>query len=477
MADALIVGAGPAGLFAALELSKSGFEVLVVDQGSDIPDRICPMKKRDHCLHCVPCHIMCGVGGAGTYSDGLLNLHPSIGGDLEALAGKEAWKLVEQVDSVFLRYGAPSETQEPTPEDAEMLSHKAASAGARFIAIRQRHMGSDRTPQIIAAFKEDLEKRGVRFLLNTCVADLIVDNSSCKGVRLADGTALVAKATLLALGRIGAPLIDNLVDRYRIKARYGPLDVGVRVEVPSIIMGPVTRINRDPKFHIVTRRYDDFVRTFCTNPGGFVVKEEYPEFVATNGHSLLGVQSDNTNFAFLVRLELTEPVENTTAYGMSIAKLVTTIGGKKPVIQRLGDLHRGRRSTEKRIDRNPVKNTLKDVTPGDISMALPHRIVMDIIEGLEILNEIIPGVNADSTLLYAPEIKFYAREIGVDDKMQTSISGLYAAGDGAGLSRGIVIAAATGIMAGSGMASGMTSGMASGMTSGMTSGMARGHGP
>ncbi|HSD57917.1 MAG TPA: NAD(P)/FAD-dependent oxidoreductase [Methanotrichaceae archaeon] len=453
MADVIIVGAGPAGLFAALELSGSGSEVLVVDQGSDIPERICPMKKRDHCQHCVPCHIMCGVGGAGTYSDGLLNLHPSIGGDLEALAGQEAWKLVELVDSAFLRYGAPTKTQEPTQEDAEMLSHKAASAGARFVPIRQRHMGSDRTPQIIAAFKEDLVKKGISFLLNSCVVDLIIEGSRCKGVRLADGTILEAKTTLLALGRIGAPLIDKLVDRYRIKARYGPLDVGVRVEVPSIIMDPVTRINRDPKFYIVTRRYDDFVRTFCTNPGGFVVKEEYPEFIATNGHSLLGEQSENTNFAFLVRLELTEPVENTTAYGMSIAKLVTTIGGKRPVIQRLGDLHRGRRSTEMRIARNPVRNTLKDVTPGDISMALPHRIVMDIIEGLEILNEIIPGVNADSTLLYAPEIKFYAREIRVNSKMQTSITGLYAAGDGAGLSRGIVTAAATGILAGRGMAS------------------------
>lgn len=455
MPDVIIVGAGPAGMFAGLELSKTGAQILLIDQGRDISGRICSMKDKGHCLHCDPCHIMCGVGGAGAYSDGLLNLHPGIGGDLERLAGGSAWTLIDEVDSVFLRYGAPSEIQQPSSEDAEMLQRKAASAGARFISIKQRHMGSDRTPEIIEAFQRDLEKRGVKFLLATRVVDLIVDGCKCLGVRLGDGAEIRADKTLLAMGRVGAQIIGELIDKYSIKARYGPLDVGVRVEVPSIIMDPVTNINRDPKFHIITHRYDDFIRTFCTNPGGYVVKEEYPDFIATNGHSMTDHRSENTNFAFLVRLELTKPVENTTAYGMSIAKLVTTIGGRRPVIQRLGDLHRGRRSTEERIARNPVRNTLKDVTPGDISMALPQRIVMDVIEGLEILNEIIPGVNSDSTLLYAPEIKFYAREIRVDEKLQTNIQNLFVAGDGAGLSRGIVTAAATGILAGKGIASDM----------------------
>jgi hypothetical protein len=395
--------------------------------------------------------MMCGIGGAGTYSDGLLNLHPLIGGDLAKLAGDDAWNLIEKVDSTFLKYGAPKEVIEPAPEDVEMLGRKAAAAGARFIAIRQRHMGSDKTPEIISAFKQDLQEKGVEFLLNSSVIDLMVEDLECKGIVLSNGQHIRADKTLLALGRVGAPFLEDLVERYKIRARYGPLDVGVRVEVPSVIMDPVTHINRDPKFHIVTHRYDDFLRTFCTNPGGFVVKEEYPEFIATNGHSLISEKSENTNFAFLVRLELTEPVENTTAYGVSIAKLVTTIGGRKPVLQRLGDLHRGRRSTADRIARNSVKNTLMDVTPGDISMALPHRIVMDLIEGLEILNEIIPGVDADSTLLYAPEIKFYARELLVNEKLQTSISKLHAAGDGAGLSRGLVTAAATGILAGRGI--------------------------
>ena len=456
MADVIIVGAGPAGMFAALELSRSKADILVIDQGMDVSDRVCPMKKKDHCLHCDPCSIMCGVGGAGTYSDGLLNLHPAIGGDLERLAGDEAWNLVDEVDSAFLRYGAPGLTIEPSEDEAETLKRKAAAAGARFIPIKQRHMGSDKTPLIIEAFKRDLEQKGVKFLLNSRATDLIIEQEGCHGVKLADGIQIKARKTLLALGRVGAQWTGDLIDGYGIRARYGPLDVGVRVEVPSVIMDPVTRINRDPKFHIITCRYDDFVRTFCTNPGGFVVKEEYQEFIATNGHSMTDRRSENTNFAFLVRLELTKPVENTTAYGMSIAKLVTTIGGRRPVIQRLGDLHRGRRSTEERIARNPVKNTLKDVTPGDISMALPQRIVMDIIEGLEILNQIMPGVNADSTLLYAPEIKFYAREVEVDRSLQTSIEGLYAAGDGAGLSRGIVTAAATGILAGRGIALALT---------------------
>ncbi|NPV61367.1 MAG: NAD(P)/FAD-dependent oxidoreductase [Methanotrichaceae archaeon] len=457
MVRAAIIGSGPAGLFAALELCRSQAQIVVIDQGQDIGERICPMKKKGHCLHCEPCHIMCGVGGAGTYSDGLLNLHPGIGGDLEALAGPDAWKLVEEVDAAFLRYGAPTETIEASPEDAECLRRRAAAAGARFIAIKQRHMGSDLTPEIIEAFKRDLKGKGVNFLLGARAEDLAMEGSRCVGARLSDGRVVGADVTLLSPGRVGASWISQLIDRYGIRARFGPLDVGVRVEVPSVIADPVTRINRDPKFHIITRRYDDFVRTFCTNPGGFVVKEEYPDFIATNGHSLLTQKTENTNFAFLVRLELTEPVENTTAYGMSIAKLVTTIGGRKPVLQRLGDLHRGRRSTRERIARNPVRNTLQDVTPGDISMALPHRVLMDVIEGLEILNQIIPGVNADATLLYAPEIKFYAREILVGKDLQTNIPGLYAAGDGAGLSRGIVTAAATGILAGRGMAVALSS--------------------
>jgi uncharacterized protein len=312
-------------------------------------------------------------------------------------------------------------------------------------------MGSDNAPKVIGNFEKDLKERGVEFLLGTKVDDLIIEDNACVGVVLKDKSEIRSLFTIIAPGRVGATWIDEVVKKHKIEAKYAPIDVGVRVEVPAIIMDPITKINRDPKFHIQTKTYDDFVRTFCTNEHGFVVKEEYEGFIATNGHSMINQESENTNFAFLVRVELTEPIENTVRYGRSIAKLATTIGGGKPVIQRMGDLRRGRRTTESRLMKNTVVNTLKDVTPGDISMALPHRIVTDIREGLEVLNEIIPGVASDSTLLYAPEVKFYSMQVLVDRNMESSVKNLFAAGDGAGLSRDIVNAAATGVIAARGI--------------------------
>jgi uncharacterized FAD-dependent dehydrogenase len=312
---------------------------------------------------------------------------------------------------------------------------------------------------VIKSFKDDLMAHGIEFLLNTHVTDLLIEEDGvaengtkvCRGVITENGDTIKGGCTLLTPGRVGATWVDELIKRHGIDAEYADIDVGVRVEVPAITMNPVTKINHDPKFHIRTKRYDDFARTFCTNERGFVVKEEYADFVGVNGHSMKTKKSENTNFAFLVRVGLTKPVENTTRYGRSIAKLATTIGGGKPILQRMGDLRRGRRSSWHSIKRNLVRNTLKDVTPGDISMALPHRITMDIIEGLEKLNEIIPGVASDSTLLYAPEIKFYAMRTKVDRNMETTVKNLFAAGDGTGLSRDIVNAAATGILAARGV--------------------------
>lgn len=470
--DVIIVGAGPAGLFAAHEFKKEWLEredqrkkVLVIEKGKDVEERRCFVEEFGNCNHCEECNIMSGVGGAGTWSDGTLNLRPDIGGNLAEFCDHEtAWQLVTEVDSVFLDYGMPDELYKGTEEDIEELKRRAASVGASFIEINQRHMGSDKTRDVIKAFKTDLVGNGIEFMLNTAVVDLLVEEGNeererereregttgtkvCRGVITENGDTIRSGCTLVAPGRVGAAWVGEMIKKHGIEAEYAGIDVGVRVEVPAITMNPVTRINRDPKFHIRTKRYDDFARTFCTNERGFVVKEDYDDFIGVNGHSLKTKKSENTNFAFLVRVELTKPVENTTKYGRSIAKLATTIGGGKPIIQRMGDLRRGRRSTWERIERNLVRNTLNDVTPGDVSMALPHRITMDIIEGLEKLNEIIPGVASDSTLLYAPEIKFYAMRMKVDRNMETTVKNLFAAGDGAGLSRDIVNAAATGILA------------------------------
>lgn len=463
----VIVGAGQASMFCAYELIKGGLnDILLIDKGRDVDKRGCSTRKGNGCVHCEPCGTMCGVGGAGTYSDGTLNLRPDIGGDLKEQTGDErsAWELVDYVDSIFLEFGATQVMHIPTGKKVEELKRKARSVGAKFIDIRQRHIGSDKAPEIISNFKKYLEANGAEFLLETEVRDLIIENNTCKGVVIVEEKAsgadlaktsdIFSEFTIIAPGRIGTDWIESMIKKHKIGAKYGHIDIGVRVEVPAIIMDPITEINHDPKFHIKTKTYGDFVRTFCTNEHGHVVKEEYEKFVCTNGHSYSRnskMESENTNFAFVVKIELTEPLENTNKFGKSIAILTTTLGGGRPILQTMEDLKKARRSTQERIERNLVTNTLKDVTPGDISLALPKRILKDIEEGLETLNEIIPGITADSTLIYAPEIKFYSMKVNVDRNMETSINGLFAAGDGAGLTRDIVNAAATGVLAGRGI--------------------------
>jgi len=449
--DVIIIGAGPAGMFGAYELAYRGngkLSVLVIDQGHDVKNRKCPVQNYKTCTKCPVCSIMSGVGGAGTLSSGLLNLRPDIGGDLIEFTGDEkgAWDLVNYVDSIFLKYGAPKDVYRGDVDEAIELQRRSASCGIKFLPITQRHMGSDGAPKVIDNFKADLEKMGIKFMLDARVEDVKAGK-----VILENGTTLNARYILLAPGRVGANWAAGVARRLSIPAKHEPIDIGVRVEVPAFVMAPIIAVNRDPKFHIYTDTYDDFVRTFCVNHQGFVVKEVYDKFVGVNGHSMTETTSDNSNFAFLVRVVLTEPVEDTTAYGRSVVQQATILGGGEPIIQRLGDLRMGRRSTWTRISHSQIKPTLRSATPGDIAMAMPHRIVADIIEGLEKLDEIIPGVASSSTLLYAPEIKFSANKFEVNNDLETPIENLFVAGDGVGLSRGIVGAAANGVIAGRGI--------------------------
>jgi len=444
----LIIGAGPAGLFAAHELSKnSKLSVTVLDWGREIEKRTCPAFEDGKCIGCKPCHIMCGLGGAGGMSSGILNLRYDIGGDLSELTKSvsKAEKLVKEVDDIFVEHGAPKEVYGEESEEVEALTRRAAAAGVRFIPILQRHIGSEYLPDIINSIRNKLEKQGVKFMLNSKVEQIGKGEVTVKGKRIH------AKCILAAPGRVGADWFAGQARNLGVNLTHGPIDVGVRVEVPAVVYEPVVKVNRDPKFHIRTKTFDDFVRTFCTNAMGWVMEERYDDHVGVNGQSLRAKKSQNTNFALLVHIGLTLPVTDTTAYGQSLAYLATTIGGGRPLLQRLGDLRGGRRSTWERVGRGHVKPTLRSVTPGDISMAMPGRIVTDIIEGLECLDKVSPGVAEDSTLLYAPEVKLYAMQIHVDENMETNVPNLFVAGDGAGLSRGIVAAAATGLLAARGI--------------------------
>lgn len=402
------------------------------------------MRHYTKCLKCEPCAILCGLGGAGGLSDGKLNLKADIGGNLHEFT-EDAQSLIKKIDTIFLGHGAPRKLYGKNLKELEKL---ASQHGIRFIPIPQRHIGSDKLPAVISSLRKELEAKGVEFLLETDVRDIEKEEQFSF---ILDKDLIQSEYVIAAVGRSGAEWLEKQAEKFGISTKYAPIDIGVRVEVPSVVMEDIISMAWDPKFHIYTSKYDDFVRTFCVCPKGFVVMEDYGNYVSVNGHSSIGEKSDNTNFAFLVNVALTEPLENTTAYGISIASMATILGGKMPIVQRLGDLKAGCRSTWQRIKKSYVEPTLTNATPGDISMALPHRIVTDIIEGLDQLSNVIPGVAEDSTLLYAPEIKFYSMRFAVGKNMETNLQNFFVAGDGAGLSRGIVASAATGIIAARGI--------------------------
>jgi len=457
--DVLIVGAGPAGMFAAHELAVLGegkLKVGIIEKGYYARQRKCPLQepKVGKCTYCEPCHILYGVGGAGTLSSGLINLRPDVGGELHELVGswEKAWELIEYVDQIFLKFGAPPDTlHEPDPERVKEIEKRAAKVGAKFVPIRQRHIGTDNSIKVIDNMTKFLKKGGVDFIIGTTAVD--VDKVDGQFVVRTNRGEFRSKLLLLAPGRGGAEWFVKVARKLGVELEPGPLDVGVRVEVPAAVMEDIISVEVDPKIIIYTKTFDDKVRTFCTNHRGFVVKEVYDDgTVGVNGHAYLSKKSENTNFAFLVTVKLTDPMEDTIEYGKNIARLATRLGGGNPLVQRLVDLESGRRSTWERIKRGIVRPTLREVTPGDISMAYPYRIITNILEGLKSLDYIIPGVLSPHTLLYAPEIKYYSMKARVDRNMETVVDGLYAAGDGAGLSRGINVAAATGAIAGRAMA-------------------------
>ncbi len=429
--DVAILGAGPAGLFAAEELLGSSLATVLIDRGPE------PGKRT---------HISFGIGGAGAFSDGKLNLTPKIGGDPASIGRTDAeiQPYIDRVDATFTRFGAPQEYSGEDPDALAELKEMAGRYGIEFTSGRQRHIGTASLRQTIDRFYQHLLAQGALTSLENRVQRI---DRQGERFLLQGSEEIEARYVIAAPGRAGAYWLRDEAARLGITTEYGPIDVGVRVEFPAELYSAIERVMYDAKLRVRTPTYDDMVRTFCTNPRGFVVRETYEEFSLVNGHAENEVKTENTNFALLSHIELTDPVEDTTEYGRAIAKLATTIGGGRPIIQRLKDLKQGRRSTAERLARVTISPTLTDATPGDISMALPDRVMVNLLEGLDQLNNIIPGLTSDNTLLYAPEIKFYDTRYPVDRSMETAVPRFYVAGDASGHCRGIVYSALTGLVA------------------------------
>lgn len=453
--DVIIVGAGPAGLFSAYELISNNkkLKIALLDKGSSVEHRVCPMNKNGiPCKNCNPCAILAGYGGAGTFSDGKLNFIPRLGkSDLtKYMSESEAYKLIDETENIFNKFKMDAEVYPSNMDEANEIKKKVAIAGSKLLLIKQKHLGSDHLPEYIQGICDYLEKKGVSLIERADVCDIKTESKNKHLVTYKKGNKMCTiegKNVIVAPGRTGAKWIQELADNYNIPYLSQSIEIGVRVEVRKDIMEDITNVIYDPTIFIKTDTYGDEIRTFCTNPGGFVAKENYYGYICVNGHALKDIKSNNTNFAFISKVSLTEPVTNTRLYGESIARIANVLGDGKPIIQSLKDLKSGRRSDWHRINKGFIEPTLKDCVAGDLALVMPHRIITNILEGLEKLDKIIPGVNNDDTLLYGPEIKFFSNEIETDDKFKLDNADVYFVGDGAGKAGNIVTAAATGLVA------------------------------
>jgi len=445
--DVIVIGAGPAGIFSALELAEAGLKVLILEKGRDIGERSCPSNEKGiKCIHCKPCGILCGWGGAGAYSDGKLTLTSEFGGMLDLYMDKPAvMTLIEYIDQIYLRFGGTKQVfGDDFKPEIRKLQKEAAAADLSLIPARIRHLGTDKCIEILSRMREYLDKR-CTIRINTSVAKILVKDGQYEGIETHSGEVIKSKYLVATPGREGAEWFTQQAGLLGLPMITNPVDIGVRVELPAVIMDQITDVVYESKLIYYTKSFDDRVRTFCMNPYGVVVTENNAGLITVNGHSYAEKRSQNTNFAILVSKSFTEPFKEPITYGKSIAKLANLLGGGV-IVQRLGDLQSGRRSTTERISRGLVEPTLKDATPGDLSLVLPYRHMVAITEMLAALDKVAPGVNSRHTLLYGVEVKFYSSRLTLTNQLETDIPNFFAAGDGAGVTRGLAQASASGVL-------------------------------
>ncbi len=449
--DVVIVGAGCSGIFTALEIVKnSNLKVLMIEKGNSIKNRVCPKRTTGKCMNCNPCNITTGFSGAGAFSDGKLTLSPDVGGNLKNYLGYEkTQELIDYVDSVYLSFGADDKIYGNEHIDKiKEIEVEAIKNNLKLIVYPLRHLGTDQSYEIYLKIEEYLKEKGVDFKFRTMVEDLVVENNVVKGVKTKDET-IKAKYVVLSVGREGSEWLRNICRNHNIEAVPSVVDIGVRVEVRNEVMENINKYLYEGKFIYNSKTFDDTVRTFCQNPSGEVVIERYEDnLITVNGHSYKESKTNNTNLALLVSKTFTQPFKDSIGYAKSIAKLANMLADGKVLVQRYGDLKRGRRTTEERLMRGNIVPTLKDAVPGDLSLVLPYRIIKSIEEMIEALNGVAPGFNSAETLLYGVECKFYNNKVLVDSNFQTNLKNLYALGDGAGITRGIVQSNSNGVYVG-----------------------------
>ena len=459
--DVIVIGAGPAGIFTALEMDKLAPEkrVLVVDSGSTIDRRACPARTSGQCAHCPTCNIMNGWAGAGAFSDGKLSLSEEVGGNItDYMPVAKARELIHYADEIYLHFGAPHKVFGKSDKFAEKVSYEARRENIRLIPCPVRHMGTEYSFEVLRGMYRYLSSRpNFEFREHTTADTIEVENGKAQGVWLVDlkgeRTLVRAPYVVVAPGRGGADWLARIAQENNLATTNNEVDIGVRVEVPNAVMDHLTKNLYEAKLVYYSDTFENKVRTFCMNPGGIVSEEHYDGGIdggiaVVNGHSYADEDkhSENTNFAMLVSTKFTEPFNQPIEYGRYIAQLGNMLTGGGIMVQRLGDLLLGRRTDYTRLSKSTTIPTLKNAVPGDLSFVLPHRHLTSIVESLRAFDKLAPGLYSKNTLLYGVEVKFYSSKISVGKNFETAIQNLYAVGDGSGITRGLMQASVTGVV-------------------------------